>query len=284
MNKRRNKNDKAKSRRDKAGFYIAFSLCLAAVGLSVWSAYSGVTGYFKDNSPSETEIHEQESTEKVDKNLVDITEETETDAPENTEDAVEYVESDETSETQENYEGVNQEEPETSQTSESSLEETAEQETTDEEEDISQEDIVETILRVNKNLGFPTESKVIGKMFSENMVYDSTMRDYRAHLGTDFPCESGEKIISMCDGTVEDIYTNEMMGTVVKVSSGEFSILYCGLSEDVSVSSGDQVSKEQELGTAFGVPCEAGDGCHIHVEIIVRNRYIDPLTVIENES
>lgn len=284
MNKRRNKNEKTTSKRDKAGFYIAFSLCLAAVGLSVWSAYTGVTGYFKDNSPKESGIHQQESTENVDKNITGITDERETENQEPTkasltEEAAEPQSTDEP----ESYEGVNQEEPQDLQQNEETEEDIAE-ESSEPEEDISQEDIVETILRVNKNLVFPTETKVIGKLFSEEMIYDATMRDYRAHMGTDFTCEEGDKVLSMCDGTVEEIYTSEMMGTVVRVSSGEFSILYCGLNEDVLVNSGDQVEKQQQLGTAMGVPCEAEDGCHIHVEIIVRNRNIDPLTVIENES
>ena len=49
MNNRRNKKNNPSSKREKAGFYIAFSLCLAAVGMSVWSAYTGVTNYFKEN-------------------------------------------------------------------------------------------------------------------------------------------------------------------------------------------------------------------------------------------
>lgn len=288
MNKRRNRNEKPTSKRDKAGFYIAFSLCLAAVGLSVWSAYTGVTGYFKDNSGTHTEIHEQESTENVDKNLTDITDESETE----NQNATSAAENDDSQENQNiagdvNSEKINQGEPQESESSQQedvNIQTTDEATTVEEDEEISQEDIVETILRVNKNLGYPTETKIIGKLYSENMVYDATMRDYRAHMGTDFTCESGDKVISMCDGTVEEIYNTEMMGTVVKISSGEFSILYCGLNEDAPVSSGDQVLQEQQIGTAMGVPCEAEDGCHIHVEIIVRNRNIDPLTVIENES
>lgn len=284
MNNRRNKNNKQTSKREKAGFYIAFSLCLAAVGLSVWSAYSGVTGYFKDNSPTESGIHEQENTENVDKNLTDITDtdeiesteasdqETETDA-----EAVENTVAEYSQETENSGEAMNQQETQMPEETENTAEEPTE-------EIFEDEDIVETILRVNKNLGFPTESKVIGKLYSEEMVFDSTMRDYRAHMGTDFTCSEGDKVVSMCDGTVEEIYISEMMGTVVRVSSGEFSITYSGLEDEVLVRSGDQISKGQEIGTAKGVPCEAKDGCHIHVEIVVRNRNIDPLTVIENES
>lgn len=284
MNNRRNKNNKQTSKREKAGFYIAFSLCLAAVGLSVWSAYSGVTGYFKDNSPTESGIHEQENTENVDKNLTDITDtdeiesteasdqETETDA-----EAVENTVAEYSQETENSGEAMNQQETQMPEETENTAEEPTE-------EIFEDEDIVETILRVNKNLGFPTESKVIGKLYSEEMVFDSTMRDYRAHMGTDFTCSEGDKVLSMCDGTVEEIYISEMMGTVVRVSSGEFSITYSGLEDEVLVRSGDQISKGQEIGTAKGVPCEAKDGCHIHVEIVVRNRNIDPLTVIENES
>lgn len=284
MNNRRNKNNKQTSKREKAGFYIAFSLCLAAVGLSVWSAYSGVTGYFKDNSPTESGIHEQENTENVDKNLTDITDtdeiesteasdqETETDA-----EAVENTVAENSQATENSGEAMNQQETQMPEETENTAEEPTE-------EIFEDEDIVETILRVNKNLGFPTESKVIGKLYSEEMVFDSTMRDYRAHMGTDFTCSEGDKVLSMCDGTVEEIYISEMMGTVVRVSSGEFSITYSGLEDEVLVRSGDQISKGQEIGTAKGVPCEAKDGCHIHVEIVVRNRNIDPLTVIENES
>ena len=75
MNNKRNRKEKPSSKREKAGFYIAFSLCLAAVGMSVWSAYSGVTNYFKDNGDTSSSIHQQDSAENVDKNLTDINEE-----------------------------------------------------------------------------------------------------------------------------------------------------------------------------------------------------------------
>ena len=270
MNNRRNKKNNPSSKREKAGFYIAFSLCLAAVGMSVWSAYTGVTNYFKENGDTSTTINQQDNTENVDKNLTDITEE-------DTESTTEVASDEEkTSET----ESVTQPE-ESSDAFVDNSEETDESEFT---KDVMEEDIVQTILRVNKNLGYPTETKKIGKEFSEDMVFDNTMKDYRAHLGIDFVCEDGEKVISMCDATVDEVYYNEMQGNVVKVTSGEFSIFYCGLSDTVSVKAGDSITKGQEIGTALGVPCESADGTHIHVEIVVRNRHIDPLSVIENES
>lgn len=269
MNNKRNRKEKPSSKREKAGFYIAFSLCLAAVGMSVWSAYSGVTNYFKDNGDTSSSIHQQDSTENVDKNLTDITEEDTTASEETTEETT-----------------AEETEPQTEEPSEDAAEYVTEPEETQETEteEVLEEDIVHTILRVNKNLGYPTETKIIGKEYSEDMVYDNTMKDYRAHMGIDFTCEDGESVIAMCDATVEETYYSEMMGNVVKVTSGEFSILYCGLNEDISVNSGDTISKGQEIGTALGVPCESADGTHIHVEIIVRNRHIDPLSVIENES
>lgn len=269
MNNRRNKKNNPSSKREKAGFYIAFSLCLAAVGMSVWSAYTGVTNYFKENGDTSTTINQPDNTENVDKNLTDITETDTTASEENTEETA-----------------AEETEHQTEEPSEDAAEYVTEPEETqeDETEEVLEEDIVQTILRVNKNLGYPTETKKIGKEFSEDMVFDNTMKDYRAHLGIDFVCEDGEKIISMCDATVDEVYYNEMQGNVVKVTSGEFSIFYCGLSDAVSVKAGDSITKGQEIGTVLGVPCESADGTHIHVEIVVRNRHIDPLSVIENES
>lgn len=270
MNNKRNRKEKPSSKREKAGFYIAFSLCLAAVGMSVWSAYSGIADYFKENGDTSSSIHQQDNTENVDKNLTDITEEDTTAQTEDTE--------------PENVTEEPQTQPLKPSEDDAAYVTEPEETTEPETQEVLDEDIVQTILRVNKNLGYPTETKMIAKEFSENMVYDSTMRDYRAHLGIDFTCDEGEKVLSMCDATVEDVYYSEMMGNVVKVTSGEFSILYCGLGDEVLVNSGDTVTKGQQIGTSLGVPCESADGPHIHVEIIVRNRYIDPLTVIENES
>lgn len=277
MNNRRNKKEKPSSKREKVGFYIAFSLCLAAVGMSVWSAYSGVSDFFKENGDTSNSVHQQDITENVDNNLTDITEET-TAVPETTKKTAMHEDYSSPTEQTEQQGGQTEEAVE-------SFTEPEEPEQTEEStEEVLEEDIIQTILRVNKNLGYPTESGIIGKVYSENMVYDSTMRDYRAHMGIDFTCEEGEKIIAMCDAEVKEVYSSEMMGGIVEVTSGEFSILYCGLDENIPVNSGDSITKGQEIGTALGVPCESADGTHIHVEIIVRNRHIDPLSVIENES
>ena len=87
----------------------------------------------------------------------------------------------------------------------------------------------------------------------------------------------------MCDGVVSDISVDEHYGVIVQVSNSDYTVSYCGVDTKTKVKLNDQIKQGDVIGTVYEVPCEKEDVPHVHVEIKVLDKYIDPLTVIMSD-
>lgn len=253
------KKNKSKKPTERVSFYIALSICMMAVGLAVWSAYTSF-GDVPEEDDSSYFGSLSSPTAAVAQEMTGVTEAVETEAPEETEPAPET-------------------EPPTQKYS------VIVSETNPETKDVAHNsglDPLQAVLRVKESLIFPVKSQNVIKPYSEDSVYNTTMKDYRAHTGCDFSAEEGESVYAMCAGTVKDISSSELYGIIVEVDCGDFSVYYCGLSSDLSVEKDSTVSAGDTIGTVGKIPCE-NDSAHVHVEIRVGDRLIDPLSVIDSE-
>lgn len=123
-----------------------------------------------------------------------------------------------------------------------------------------------------------TEAVVNG--YSEELVKNETMGDFRSHTAVDFKGSAGDKVLSVNDGIVIDVYNNTMLGMVVEIDHGGSLVArYCGL-DSVSVSKGSTVEIGQEIGTLGTVPFEASLESHLHFEAKLNDEYVNPLTVM----
>ena len=123
-----------------------------------------------------------------------------------------------------------------------------------------------------------TEAVVNG--YSEELVKNETMGDFRSHTAVDFKGSAGDKVLSVNDGIVIDVYNNTMLGMVVEIDHGGSLVArYCGL-DGVSVSKGSTVEIGQEIGTLGTVPFEASLESHLHFEAKLNDEYVNPLTVM----
>ncbi len=247
-----------KERKEKIGFFAAFSVCLVAVGLALWSTYSSIGGFENSNVEESTYVAYYTPTKPVDSPLTGITV-TEEPEPETQEEFTEYV----------TEEGT---------TKPSSKEENSVPLYTGENEKL------QTMLQVSATLDFPIVSSVIQKEYSEKPVYSSTMGDYRAHTGVDFKAPQDAEITAMCDGVVEKIYLDSLYGVTVKVANGNFSVYYCGVAEELDISEGQQIKRGDILGKVGVVPCESKDDPHLHIEVKVGDKTIDPLLIISSNE
>ena len=231
-----------KSRKEKIGFFTAFSICIVAVAMALWSSFASIGGYDNANVTETTYTATLMQTEAVDNQVTGITvEETE----------------------------------ETTQTTESPAETT---------QSYSGEDALETMLQVSASLDYPVESKRVIKEYSEDAVYSKTMGDWRAHTGIDISAKEGEDVLAMSDGVVEQVYTDPLLGEVIKVTQGNFSVLYCGIGGKIYCVQGQEIVRGEVLGQVGTVPCESEDNPHIHIEVRVGDKSIDPLTVISSDE
>ncbi|MBE6825240.1 MAG: M23 family metallopeptidase [Ruminococcaceae bacterium] len=250
------KHKSAKKPTERVGFYIALSICLVAVGLAVYSTYTSVSEYLK-KSDDEYYSSLVEETVPVVQDVTGITEE-----------ETEYFDA--------TLDEVPQETRERSYT----LYETSTIPPTADVDASADLDSLSAVLKVTESLIYPVDSKSVLREYSEVAVYNSTMKDYRAHTGTDFVAKEGEKVYSMCDGVVNSISFDERYGVIVEVSNSNYSVYYCGVDSKTNVKMKDQVRQGDVIGTVSQIPCEKSDPTHLHVEIKVGDKLIDPLTVI----
>ena len=249
---------------ERVGFYVALSVCMVAVGLAVWSAYSSFNDYI-DESDSGYFSSLSATTAPVAQGMTGVTEQPSVAETAGSSPATEPSTEEETrSKSIALYESVTL--PETDEAMNESL------------------SSLQAVLKVTDSLVYPVKSRSVTKEYSEDAVYSKTMRDYRAHTGCDFAAEEGESVYAMCAGTVADISVSELYGVMIEVAGEGFSVYYCGLSPELTVEKGDVLSAGDTVGTASQVPCESADKPHIHIEVRAGNKLIDPLSVINNNS
>lgn len=126
---------------------------------------------------------------------------------------------------------------------------------------------------------YPCEETVIFG-YSEELVKNETMGDYRSHTAVDFKCAKGAKISAINDGLVLSVKKDNLLGKVVEIDhGGKLVARYCGL-DTVNVSEGDYVTIGQTLGTLGSVPFESENESHLHFETIIDGKSVNPLDVM----
>ena len=248
----------AKERTDRVGFYVALSVCLIAVGLAFWSAYTTLTDTSDASDNEYFSSLVSETSQPVAQEITGVTE------PETVPDTEQQTESEGgksiklyESVTLPPTEAVNAESP---------------------------SDTLSAVLRVTESLIYPIKSQSVLREYSEEALYNETMRDYRAHTGCDFSAEVGENVYAMCSGTIKNISVSELYGVIVEEECDGFSVYYCGLKPELSVEQGDFVTVGNTVGNVGSVPCESADKSHVHIEIKSGGKLIDPMTVIEKDD
>ena len=266
---------------DRIGFYIALSICLIAVSLAVWSTYTSVGDYLKEKD-NEFSASLSDTGAPVAKDVEGVVEDGEEGGSGsgslsgNKSDDSDTTSDETVTETQVATVGETRD-------AELSLYESS---TLPQGDDIAASadmDALSAVLKVQESMIYPVKSKNVFRQYSETAVYNRTMKDYRAHPATDFTANKGEGVYSMCDGVVSDITVDDHYGVTVQVSNSDYTVSYCGLESKPKVKVNDQIKQGDVIGKVYEVPCEKDDVPHVHVEIKVLDKYIDPLTVIMSD-
>lgn len=131
---------------------------------------------------------------------------------------------------------------------------------------------------VSKVFTWPVQGAVLRDYSVETLSLDPTMGDWRTHGGLDIAAAQGVKVLSISAGTVEQVYTDAMMGvTVVVDHGGGLKSWYCNLAEDVAVQAGDKVDIGGELGAVgASAMAEVGVDSHVHLETTLDGCPVDP--------
>lgn len=112
-------------------------------------------------------------------------------------------------------------------------------------------------------------------------TYSLTMNDYRAHTGIDVAASLGSEVVAASGGTVCKIWNDPLMGASVTIDHGDnIYTTYMNLAEglDSAIEVGAKVSMGQTIG-AVGESAiiEIAEEPHLHLEMKVDGKYVDPL-------
>ncbi len=132
----------------------------------------------------------------------------------------------------------------------------------------------------------PIQNATVTKDFSDEiLVYSVTMNDYRVHLGVDFASSVGNPVAAFCDGVIQSIEEDPLMGYSVTVDHGDglvsvyrnlAEILPQGIEVGKSVQSGEVIA-----GVGESALIECAESPHLHFEVLLNGEAVDPGDYLE---
>lgn len=132
-----------------------------------------------------------------------------------------------------------------------------------------------------KTIKSPLAGEVIREFTMEDLVYYEAIGEWRVHNGVDIKPRDTLMIESAFAGTVEAVKSSELTGTEVVIDHGSnVKTLYNNL-VSASVKVGEQVQQGQTIGNVGkAVSIESADGAHLHFELIVDGKNVNPMDYI----
>jgi murein DD-endopeptidase MepM/ murein hydrolase activator NlpD len=107
--------------------------------------------------------------------------------------------------------------------------------------------------------------------------------DARAHPGIDISAPMGEKIVAPASGIVSLAYNNEPgYGKLVAIDHGNGVVTRYAHCSKILVQVGQRVQRNQEIAQVGNTGISTGP--HLHYEVIVGGKYVDPRNYILPES
>lgn len=138
--------------------------------------------------------------------------------------------------------------------------------------------IEETEEKREKNYVLPMGNNIVKDFSNGEMVFSKTMGDWRVHNGVDFGGAAGNSVAAVEDGIITAVSDDSFWGTVVEIDHGDGMLVrYCGLKKGSTLANGSRVTRGEKIGTLGNIPVESGDGDHLHIEVSIDGRTVDPL-------
>lgn len=94
---------------------------------------------------------------------------------------------------------------------------------------------------------WPVNGKIIQEYIVDSVVYYPAVGIWKIHPGVDISAEAGEEVTSIMSGKITDIYSTDMYGYTIEITSSEYVIKYSGLTKDAVVKEGDLVKAGQKI-------------------------------------
>lgn len=256
---KKNKNKKStmgrmKKLTQKDGFYLVLFLCICIVGITaVWVS--------SDN------FNKMADLDKEDNKLA-----------EDDTDIVDYYLNGDDYEDQQNpdSEDVDIEEANTEETQEPKEEAKA----NTEEQKTTEEEAVETTASQGRELAMlvPIMGKQSMAFAEDKLVYSETLEQWTTHNGLDIQSAEGSAVRAVLSGVVKEVQTTDELGIVVTLDHGDgLETKYGCLATDEMIQVGQKIEKGDTIGAVGkAVGFELAQGPHLHFEVLVKGKNVDP--------
>ena len=124
----------------------------------------------------------------------------------------------------------------------------------------------------------PLNNTVV-REYSKTPVYWETLGTWRVHYAVDYAGKTGDTVKAVANGTVTDVYENELWGGCVAIDHHDGTVsTYRGVNSTLAV--GATVKLGEPIGVLSEIPCEKDLGPHLHLEMAAGSRVLDPVAVI----
>jgi murein DD-endopeptidase MepM/ murein hydrolase activator NlpD len=135
-----------------------------------------------------------------------------------------------------------------------------------------------------KSMKAPLSGELTRDFTMDDLVYYETIGEWRVHKGIDIKPKDTLLIESVLAGKVEAVNNSEITATEIIIDHGNnVKTLYNNL-VSANVQAGDTVKKGQVIGNlGKAVSIESADGTHLHFELIVDGKQVNPLDYITIE-
>lgn len=127
----------------------------------------------------------------------------------------------------------------------------------------------------------PIDGELLTEHSFDSLIYSKTLEEWRSHLGIDIKASEGTKIKAPLDGTIKEVYKDDLWGMVVVIDHGQgLETKYANLGTLEMVKPGIRVNKGDYIGTVGkSANIEMMMDSHLHYEAIKNGKIIDPRSI-----
>ena len=124
----------------------------------------------------------------------------------------------------------------------------------------------------------PVDGNIIRIFAVNSLIYSETLNQWMTHSGVDIAGSKGSEVRSIAEGTVENVYNDDMLGMTVVISHANGCVsIYSNLDENVDVGIGDTVRSRQVIGRIGATAIsECLERSHLHFELHINGEPVNP--------
>ena len=142
----------------------------------------------------------------------------------------------------------------------------------------------ETVIVAGPTYIVPVKNATIAKDYSASeLQYNDTLKQWEIHKAIDFITTDDTQVYAISNGTVSNVYTNYLEGTVIEITHDKGLVsVYKSLNKDIKVAVGDKVSGGQVIANVSdSMAQELNSSSHLHFELIKSGNKINPADYLD---